>query len=91
MFDLYAEITNRFIAELDKGRIPWKKPWKSDGTMAISHVTGRAYSFLNQMLLHFRPGEYLTFKQCSEEGGRIRKGEKGHIKPIILNNTFPNE
>ena len=80
MFDLYAEITNRFIAELDKGRIPWKQPWKNDGgAMAISRMSGRAYSFLNQMLLHFRPGEYLTFKQCSEEGGRIRKGEKGHM------------
>ena len=33
----------------------------------------------NQMLLRFHGGEYLTFKQCSDEGGKIRRGEKGHM------------
>ena len=78
-FDLYAEITNRMIAELSSGRIPWIKPWHGENDMAISHTTGKPYSLLNQMLLHFRPGEYLTFKQCTDEGGKIRRGEKGHM------------
>lgn len=42
--------------------MPWLKPWFSSGS-AVSHVTGKPYSLLNQMLLS-RPGEYATFKQC---------------------------
>ena len=80
MFDLYAEITDRMMDELNAGRIPWQKPWHAENALAISHTTGKPYSFLNQMLLNFRPGEYVTFKQCTEEGGRIMKGEHGkHI------------
>lgn len=77
--DLYTEITDRMIAELSAGRIPWQKPWRGEDSLAISHTTGKPYSFLNQMLLRFRPGEYLTFRQCSDEGGKIRRGEKGHM------------
>lgn len=75
--DIYAEITNRMIAEMENGIIPWQKPWMASGT-AVSHTTGRPYSLLNQMLLG-RPGEYLTYKQCHEEGGYVRRGEKAHM------------
>ncbi len=75
--DIYAEITNRMIAEMEQGIIPWRKPWMAAGR-AISHTTGMAYSLLNQMLLG-RPGEYLTYNQCQQEGGHIRKGEKARI------------
>ncbi len=75
--DIYAEITARIIDQMENGIIPWKKPWVANGK-AISHATGKAYSLLNQMLLG-RPGEYLTFKQCQEAGGRVRKGEKSSM------------
>ena len=75
--DIYAEITNRMIAEMEQGIIPWQKPWMAAGA-AISHTTGKAYSLLNQMLLG-RAGEYLTFKQVQQEGGYVRKGEKAHV------------
>lgn len=75
--DIYAEITNRMIAEMELGEIPWRKPWMASGA-AISHTTGKAYSLLNQMLLG-RAGEYLTFKQVQQEGGYVRKGEKAHM------------
>ena len=75
--DIYAEITNRMIHEMENGIIPWQKPWMASGA-AISHTTGKPYSLLNQMLLG-RAGEYLTFKQCHEEGGYVRKGEKAHM------------
>ena len=75
--DIYAEITARIIDQMENGIIPWQKPWVASGK-AISHSTGKAYSLFNQMLLG-RPGEYLTFKQCQEAGGRVRKGEKAHM------------
>ena len=75
--DIYAVITDRMIAEMEAGEIPWRKPWMAAGS-AISHTTGKPYSLLNQMLLG-KAGEWLTFKQCQEEGGRVRKGEKSRF------------
>lgn len=75
--DLYKEITDRMIREMEAGVIPWRKPWMAAGR-AISHTTGKPYSLLNQMLLG-RPGEWLTFKQVQEEGGYVRKGEKASM------------
>lgn len=75
--DLYAEITNRMIAEMEQGIIPWHKPWMSAGA-AVSHTTGRPYSLLNQLMLG-RPGEYLTMKQVDAEGGHVRKGQKAQM------------
>lgn len=75
--DIYQTITDRIVAEMENGIIPWRKPWLSRGK-AISHTTGKPYSLLNQMLLG-REGEYLTFKQVQAEHGYIRKGEKAKM------------
>ena len=53
--DIYAEITDRIIAQMENGIIPWQKPWSACGR-AISYATGKPYSLLNQMLLG-RAGE----------------------------------
>ena len=75
--DIYAAVTKRIIEQMEQGIIPWQKPWVSNGK-AVSHATGKPYSLLNQMLLG-RPGEYLTFKQCQEAGGHVKKGEKSSM------------
>lgn len=75
--DINAIVTDRIIAELGKGSIPWQRPWVSNHT-CISHATGKRYSLLNSLLLP-KPGEYVTFKQAQEEGGCVRKGEKGSM------------
>lgn len=75
--DIYAEITNRIISELENGKIPWHKPWVSVNSLAVSHVTGKPYSLLNQLML--RPGEYITYNQVQKEGGKVKKGEKASV------------
>lgn len=81
---VYQMVADRIIEQMNKGIIPWRKPWYYGGTdadaseVAISYVSRRAYSALNQMLLG-EPGEYLTFKQIRDLGGKIRKGEKSKI------------
>ena len=75
--DIYAAVTERIIAEMEKGQIPWQKPWMAAGS-AISHTTGKSYSLLNQMLLG-RAGEWLTFKQCQAEGGYVKRGAKARM------------
>ena len=77
MFDIYQEITNRMIHEMENGIIPWMCPWQAAGA-AISHTTGKPYSLLNQMLLG-KAGEWLTFKQVQQEGGYVKRGEKAHM------------
>ena len=78
MKDTYTLVTDRIIAELESGTVPWHKPWTCSQP-AISHTTGKAYSLLNQLLLGGRGGEYVTFQQAQKEGGRIKKGEKASM------------
>lgn len=89
-FDIYSVVTDRIIEQLEKGIIPWEKPWTGTQGGAISGATGKAYSLLNQMLLG-KPGEYYTFQQIKKLGGSVRKGEKAQIivfwKQIPINET----
>ena len=76
--DLYQEVTDRIIEQLEKGIIPWNKPWTGTQNGAISGTTGKPYSLLNQLLL-MKPGKWYTFKQAQALGGHVRKGEKGSM------------
>ena len=76
--NVYDMITDRIIAELEKGQIPWQKPWTGVKDGAYNRITKRPYSLLNQMLLQ-HAGEYATFKQWQDLGGHVRKGEKSEI------------
>ena len=77
---VYQMVTDRIIEQMQKGIIPWRKPWhgaKATGEdVAINYTTRKAYSLINQWLLGSVPGEYLTYKQVTDLGGKIRKGEK---------------
>lgn len=77
-FNIYEEITNRIINQLENGIIPWHKPWSGIASGAYNRVSKRPYSLLNQMLLK-HDGEYATYKQWSELGGTVKKGEKSEI------------
>ena len=73
--NVYQMVTDRIIEELQKGVVPWKKPWGGVIRGAVSYETGNPYSLLNQILLGVS-GEYLTFIQCKKFGGKIKKGAK---------------
>ena len=79
MLDIYAAITDRIIAALEAGTIPWHKPWVGGESGCISYSTGRPYSLLNHILLGGVSGEYITFRQCTLAGGHVRKGEKSKM------------
>ena len=75
--DIYEEVTRRIVEQMEQGEIPWHKPWIAGGN-CVSYATGKPYSLLNQMILG-KPGEYLTFRQCQQAGGHIRRGVKAHM------------
>ena len=75
--DIYAEITNRIVSQMEQGVIPWRKPWVASGS-AMSYATGKPYSLLNQMLLS-QPGEYVTYHEAKKSGGHVKKGAKASL------------
>ena len=85
---VYEMITDRIIKQLESGVIPWEKPWTGVRSGAFNRVSKKSYSLLNQMLLS-KEGEWATFKQWSELGGKIRKGEKSEI--IVFWKVLPVE
>lgn len=76
--DIYNMVTTRIIEQLEKGYIPWKKPWANCLDGAFNRISRRPYSLLNQLLLS-RAGEYATFKQWDQIGGKVKKGERAEI------------
>ena len=89
--DLFAEITNKIIFDMERGVLPWSKPWKAGSSaapalgMPINATTGKPYRGINVLLLWAAAASngwddqrFLTFKQAKDAGGSVRKGEHGH-------------
>lgn len=83
--DLYQEITDKIVAELETGAAPWVKPWRATAgrNTPANAVTGRPYSGTNVLLLWIATSthgwatpRFLTFKQAKAAGGTVRGGEK---------------
>jgi len=86
---LYSEITNKIIAELEAGRVPWVQPWgtaaaKASLAMPKNAATQRRYSGVNVLILWgavvergFAGQSWLTFRQALSLGANVRKGEHG--------------
>jgi antirestriction protein ArdC len=86
---LYTEITDKIIAELEAGRIPWVQPWgtaaiKAPLAMPRNASTQRGYSGINVLILWgsviehgFSGQSWLTFRQALGLGGCVKKGERG--------------
>ena len=47
--NVYQMVTDRVIAQMQQGIIPWHQPWTGMGG-AVNYVTRKPYSFLNQLL-----------------------------------------
>ena len=76
---VYDQITERIIALLEKGTVPWRKPWNAQSGFPRNLVSKKPYRGINVFLLHAMSYEspyWLTFRQAQELGGSVRKGEK---------------
>ena len=85
----HIEITNKIIAELEAGCIPWVQPWgtaavKAPLSMPRNASTRRAYSGINVLTLWgavidrgFSGQSWLTFRQVLGLGGHVKRGERG--------------
>lgn len=82
--NIYEDVTNRIIAELEKGLVPWVKPWSTAFAVPRNYITNRPYSGVNTLLLWmamdmhgYQTNRWLTFNQARDADLPIRKGEKG--------------
>jgi antirestriction protein ArdC len=77
--NLYDQITERIVALLEKGTVPWRKPWTAQTGLPRNLITKKPYRGINTLLLHamhYESPYWLTFRQALELGGHVRKGEK---------------
>ena len=97
---IYESVTRAIIEEMERGAVPWVRPWKTDrhsvsGVMPANAVTGRSYSGINVPILwasadtnRYPSHAWMTFKQALDHGAHGSKGERGtHIvftKPLIV-------
>ena len=93
-FDLYQEVTDKIVSEMEKGTDAWQKTWGS--TIPRNLSSKREYNGINTLLLWleqrdqgFATGDWLSFKQAKELGGNVRKGEKG--SRIVFFKKFDKE
>lgn len=81
---VYQVVTDRLLAALEQGVVPWRQPWKS-ADLPKNLVTGAAYRGSNVFALlwqGYKSPYWCTFKQALAAGGHVKKGEKG--TPIVF-------
>lgn len=88
--DVYQKVTDKIIADLERGELTWLKPWSAgnaEGRIVkpLRH-NGVAYSGINILMLWgaaleagFLSPTWMTFKQALELGAHVRKGERGNL------------
>lgn len=95
--DVYQRVTDRILADLEKGVTPWIKPWNAGNTegriMRPLRHNGERYNGINVLLLWsaameqgFTNPKWMTFKQAQELKGNVRKGEHGSL--VVYAKTY---
>ena len=86
--DWVAELNNRVLEMLEKGRVPWRQPWIANGP-PLSFASGEPYKgIVNSVVLNtiaamhgFESRYWITFGRAKQEGGHVMKGQSG--SPIV--------
>jgi len=84
MSKVYEIVTEQVLAALDRGTVPWSRPWNLCGGQ--QNLDGRSYRGINPLLLEiashlngFDKPYWATFKQAQKYGGQVRKGSKSTL------------
>ncbi|MBC8946520.1 ArdC family protein [Xenorhabdus indica] len=92
--DIYQQVTDKIISALEKGTLPWKRPWRSatkqfGNMLPTNAMTGNHYNGVNILLLWMSAEEmgtninsWLTYRQAQQLGGQVRKGERSTLTVI---------
>ena len=83
--DIYKDVTDRIVAQLEKGVAPWRQPWESGLSGLPKNIVSRAaYRGVNVWLLWlsaeangWTSGLFGTYKQWLALGGNVQRGQHG--------------
>jgi antirestriction protein ArdC len=94
----YDRITERIVALMEQGTVPWHKPWTVTTGMPRNLVTQKPYRGINPFLLMsmgFESPNWLTYRQAVQLGGNVKKNEKScpvvFWKPMEVTDTESGE
>lgn len=88
--DVYNRVTDRIIADLEKGVRSWMKPWNAGHTAGkitrpLRH-NGTPYQGINILMLWgealdkgYSAPIWMTYNQAQELGAHVRKGQQGSL------------
>ncbi|QCO02830.1 ArdC family protein [Azospirillum argentinense] len=88
--DVYTRVTNRILADLERGVRPWMKPWDAGHVAGRIgrplRATGQPYRGINTLMLWMTAMErgyaspfWLSYRQAQGLGGQVRRGEHGTL------------
>lgn len=85
-FDAAASITSELIEIINRGVLPWRKPWQVGGSSVPLRQNGEPYQGINNFLLTMRTmmagytsPYWMTLRQANELDAKIIKGSKSSV------------
>lgn len=93
--EIYCQVTDQIIADLESGHIPWERPWSGGLMFPQNASTQTIYNGINILILWmrqrkagFQSSQWLTFNQARGLGASIKKGEKAtriiYYQPLLI-------
>jgi antirestriction protein ArdC len=79
--DVYQIVTDRIIALLEAGSVPWQKPWTEAG-VPMNLLSKRPYRGINfwlLMSLDYSRNLFVTWDQLKSIGASVKKNETGYV------------
>lgn len=78
----YHIVTNKIISALERGVVPWRKPWNTYEAPPCNAISKRPYHGINLLLLglaRYEDHRWLTYKQAKDLGGFVKPGENASM------------
>lgn len=87
--DFAKEVSEKIIKLMEEGKAPWQIPFdpgQPNTSTPVNEVTGKPYRGINFMSLFaeqltkgHEDNRWMTYKQATEAGGQVRKGQKSTL------------
>lgn len=95
--DVYTRVTDKIIADLERGIRTWMKPWNAEHAAGRINrplrFNGQPYNGINVLMLWSAAVDngycapiWMTYRQAQELGAHVRKGETGEL--VVYANTI---
>jgi antirestriction protein ArdC len=88
-YTIHRMVSDRMIAALERGMVPWHKPWQAADGRPTSMTARQPYRGVNVFLLGLTAAEegyrsryWGTYRQIAQLGGQVRRGE--HSTLVVL-------